>query len=114
MVWETIFEHLKKDGFDVYSPGTKRGECLSPYIVVKNNGSSAHTSFSTDVDLYTIMCYVPKMKYSTLEPMLQKVKGCMKELAPMVIPYGQQTPSYYDDDVKAHMVNIEYKNYKKI
>ena len=113
-VWETIFRHLKKHGFEVYSPGTKLGECQRPYIVIKSDGSSRHTSFSTDVDLYAVMCYVPKMRYSTLEPMVQSVKEVMKELSPMVLPYGQQTPSYYDDDVKAHMVNIEYKNYKKI
>ena len=111
--WQDIFLHLKNQGFDVYSPGTKTGECTSEYLVVKNDGSSKHVSFSTDVDLYAVMCYVPKEKYSTLEPLVQMVKKSMKELEPMIKPYGSQTPSYYDDSVKAHMVSIEYKNYKK-
>ena len=112
--WQDIFMHLKKAGFDVYSPGTKTGECTSEYLVVKNNGSSKHASFSTDVDLYTVMCYVPKEKYSSLEPLVQRVKNSMKGLEPMIKPYGSQTPSYYDDSYKAHMISIEYKNYKKL
>ena len=112
--WQDIYLHLKRAGFDVYSPGTKIGECTSEYLVIKNDGSSKHISFSTDVDLYAIMCYVPKDKYSTLELLVQKVKKSMKELEPMIKPYGSQTPSYYDDSIKAHMISIEYKNYKKL
>lgn len=112
--WQDIFLHLKQQGFDVYAPGMKVGECLSEYLVVKNDGSSKHASFSTDIDLYSVMCYVPKDKYSLLEPLVQRVKSSMKELEPMIKPYGSQTPSYYDDSVKAHMVSIEYKNYKKL
>lgn len=112
--WQDIYLHLQKEGFDVYSPGTKTGQCLNEYIVVKNNGSSKLASFSTNSDLYTIMCYVPKDKYSSLEPFIQKVKKSMKGLEPMILPQGSQTPSYYDDGFKAHMVSIGYKNYKKI
>lgn len=112
--WQDIFLNLKSQGFDVYSPGIKTGECVSEYVVVKNDGSSKHTSFSTDVDLYAVMCYVPKNKYSSLEPLVQRVKNAMKRLEPMIKPYGTQTPSYYDDSYKAHMVSIEYKNYKKL
>lgn len=112
--WQDIFMHLKNAGFDVYSPGMKIGECTSEYLVVKNDGSSKHLSFSTDVDLYSVMCYVPKEKYSSLEPLVQRVKNSMKELEPMIKPYGSQTPSYYDDSYKAHMISIEYKNYKKL
>lgn len=112
--WQDIYSYLKNQGFDVYSPGVKTGECISEYLVVKNDGSSRHSSFSTDVDLYAILCYVPKEKYSTLEPLVQKVKEKMKGLEPMIKPYGSQTPSYYDDSLKAHMISIEYKNYKKL
>ena len=110
--WQDIYLQLN-NSFDVYSPGTKVGECTSKYIVVKNDGSSQHASFSSDVDMYAVMCYVPKDAYSTLEPFVQEVKKAMKALEPMILPYGNQTPSYYDDSVKAHMISIEYKNYKK-
>lgn len=112
--WQDIFMHLAKEGFEVYSPGTKVGECTSPYLVVKNDGSSKHPTISSDVDLYAVLCYVPKNGYSTLEPLVQMVKKSMKGLEPMIKPYGSQTPSYYDDSLKAHMISIEYKNYKKL
>ena len=112
--WQDIVLHLQNEGFDVYSPGIKVGECQSEYIVVKNDGSTRHLSLSTDDDFYAIMCYVPKQNYSSLEPLVQRVKKSMKELEPMILPYGSQTPSYYDDSIKAHMTSIQYKNYKKI
>ena len=112
--WQDIFLHLKKKGFEVYSPGVKIGECKKHYIVVKMDGSTKLASFSTDDDLYSVMCYVPKQEYSKLEPLVQKIKIAMKELEPMILPYGSQTPSYYDDSYKAHMVSIEYKNHKKM
>jgi hypothetical protein len=112
--WQDIYLHLKKSGFDVYSPGVKIGECTKEYIVVKNDGSFKHPMVSSDNDLYAVMCYVPKENYSRLEPMVQEVKKAMKELEPMIMPYGNQTPSFYDDSCKAHMISIEYKNYKKI
>ena len=112
--WQDIYLHLKKSGFDVYSPGIKTGEYTKEYLVVNNDGSSKHASFSTDNDFYAVMCYVPRNKYSTLESLVQRVKEAMKDLEPMILPYGTQTSSYYDDSFKAHMVSIEYKNYKKI
>lgn len=112
--WQDIFLHLKKEGFDVYSPGSKVGECIKPYIVVKDNGSNRHNSFSTDNQLYSVMCYVPQNSYSKLEPYVNKVKESMVKLRPMILPNGNQTPSFLDDIVKAHMISVEYKNYKKI
>ena len=112
--WQDIFLHLENSGFDVYPPATNVGECTSQYIVVKNDGSTRHAGISTDDDLYAVMCYVPKDSYSALEPMVQAVKRAMKELEPMILPYGSQTPSYYDNSYKAHMVSIQYKNYKKL
>lgn len=112
--WQDIFKHLTSSGFDVYSPGMKVGECTKEYVVVKNDGSSRLASFSTDDDLYAVMCYVPKQSYSKLEPMVQRIKKAMKELEPMILPYGSQTPSFYDDSYKAHMISIEYKNHKKL
>lgn len=112
--WQDIFLHLQTSGFDVYPPGVKVGECTEEYIVVKNDGSARHSGISTDDDFYAVMCYVPKQSYSSLEPMVQRVKSAMKELEPMILPQGSQTPSYYDDSYKAHMISIEYKNYKKL
>lgn len=112
--WQDLFLHLQRSGFEVHSPGVKLGECTGEYVVVKNDGSARHPGVSTDDDFYAVMCYVPKQSYSALEPLVQRIKRAMKELEPMFVPYGNQTPSYYDDGLKAHMVSIEYVNYKKM
>ena len=112
--WQDIFSHLKKEGFDVYSPGQKVGECTKPYIVVKNNGGNKHSSFSTDNILYSVLCYVPINNYSELEPYVNKVKKSMKKLEPMILYNNSQSPSFLDDSIKAHQVSIEYKNYRTL
>ena len=112
--WQDIFLHLQSAGLDVYPPAVKLGECEKEYIVIKNDGSSRYSGISTNNEFYAIMCYVPKNSYSSLEPFIQQVKKTMKGLEPMIIPNGSHSPSYYDDSVKAHMVSIQYKNYKKM
>lgn len=111
--WEDIFDQLKRSGLDVYPPGIKTGDCEEPYVVVSIGSSFKHAVFSTNIDLYQVMCYVPEQSYSTLEPYLRRVEKSLSELAPMITPYGQRTPSFYDDTYKAYMVSITYQNYKK-
>lgn len=110
--WADINDCLIKAGFEIHSPGTKVGECTSQYIVVKDDGSTKHLGVSTVDQLYAVMCYVPRMRYSDLEVMVRKVKAALRELEPMIVFNGNQTPSYYDDSVKAHMISIEYVNYR--
>lgn len=112
--WQDIFKHLESKGYKVYSPGTKLGDCLFKYIVVKFDGSTKLAGISTDDDLYSLLLYVPQQEYSQLDSFVQEVKKAMRELEPMILPYGSTLPSYFDDAVHAHYATIEYKNHKKI
>ncbi len=113
--WQDLSTHLKNKGYEVYSPATHPEECIRPYLVIKNDGTNKHTRFSSNREQYTIYVCVPKLKYSELEPLVQKVKSDMKELYPMFLPYDNLTlPSSYDDTVKANYATLEYENYKKI
>lgn len=112
-IWKDIYNCLKDNGYDVYSPSSKVGECESKYIVVKIDTGTPHSAFSSNVDLYSIMCYVPKFEYSQLEDFLADVKTTLKKVN-SIIATGNKTPSFYDDDIKAHMISIEYKNYKQV
>lgn len=113
--WKDLFNHLKSKGFDVYSPGSKVGECIEPYVVIKNDGASKLPNFSTNNCLYAVLCYVPRDRYSDLEPYVASVKIAMKELEPLFKLYdSSDMASFYDDALKAHMINVEYKNYKKL
>ena len=113
-VWQDIYKCLKNANIEVYAPSIKTGECLSKYVVVKNDGASRHPQFSTDEELYAVMCYVPKQAYSTLEPFVREVQEVLSALRPMIKPTCVRTPSYYDDTYKAHMVSVSYRNYKKV
>lgn len=114
--WQDIYRHLKNKGWDVYAPAQKVGDCEAPYVVVKNDGGYGHMVYSSFREMYAILVYVPRLQYSKLEVLTQKLKKDMKDLEPMIIPYdgGQTQPSYYDDTVKAHYQSVEYENYKKI
>lgn len=112
--WQRIYTHLKQNGFDVYSPGQHKGECISPYVVVKDSGLNPLSSFSSTQALYDVMCYVPKEQFSTLEPYVDSVKACMKGLYPSIISTNFQTASYLDDTVKGHMISVQYRNNRKL
>lgn len=113
-VYECLFDKLQECGFKVYSPGVKTGECTSPYIVIKLDGSTQHPNFSSSLVYYSVMLFIPKNQYSKLEKILDTVKKALKELYPLIIPSGIETSSYYDDTYKAYMTSIQYKNYRKI
>ena len=112
--WQDIQSHLKNEVFDVYPPGVKVGACKSPYIVIRHGGGARIPRISTNNDVYGILVYVPKQSYSELEVQAMKVKIAMKKLEPMILPNGSETPSFYDDGFQAHMISIQYKNYKKM
>ena len=112
--WQDIYDHLKNDGFDVYSPGQHKGECHSSYVVVKDMGAAKIGNFSSMRHLYDIMCYVPQKRFSELEPFVYKVKKSMMGLYPMIKPNHFETPSFFDDSVKGHMISVQYINYRRI
>lgn len=111
--WGDIYKHLKSKGYKVYPPNIAIGECTEPYIIVKDNGANPHPSFSTIVQSYSIMCYVPGKSYSTLMPFVAAVAGVLSDLRPMIKTDGTKTPSFYDDTIKAHMISLECYNYIK-
>lgn len=108
--WKDIYTHLKNAGFDVYSPAQHKGECTSPYVVVRNAGTSPYQQFTSTVTVYEVLCYVPENKYSTLGDYTEKVKASMRGLWPMITPLNYETPPFFEDAVKAHMTAIQYQN----
>lgn len=109
-----IYKHLEVNGLKVYSPGQKTGECTEPYAVIKDAGTTRYGTFSSTQTLYDIMCYVPKNRFTHMEKYTRKVKKLMESLKPMIMPTYTETPSFYDENVKAYMVSIQYRNMKQI
>lgn len=112
--WQDLFLFLKGKAYDVYPPGEKLGDCTSEYLVVKYSGTAPLAIASSRRDLYDIMCYVPRGKYSKLEALVQRVRTDLKEIEPLFLPYDmEQDESVYDTSNDGHYVTITYCNYKK-
>lgn len=111
--WSDIFLHLKNKGYEVYPPATKEGECLKPYIVVKDAGTSKVENYSSSLALFDVMVYLPRNSYSKIEPFVRQLEEDMDELFPLIRPAHFKTTSFYDDSVKGWMVSIQYENYQK-
>lgn len=107
------FKHLESQGFDVYFPGFHKGECLSPYVVVKEGTTIPVTGFSSRMKTIELLCYVPENAYSTLCEYVDSVDKAMKSLEPMIMSLYQRDPDYHDTDVKAWMTTTYFRNYIK-
>lgn len=114
--WQDIYLHLKSKGVEVHSPAQHVGECKTSYVVLKDTGTMKMLGYSTTINMFDVMCYVPQNKFSTLESFKETIKGHMKELEKMlsIRPTYLETPSYYDEEIKGHMVSMQYELYKQI
>lgn len=112
--WGDIYNHLVSKGFKVYAPAQHQGECTERYIVLKLYTGAQISTYSSFSQQYDLLLYIPKDEYSQFEDFIASVKDAMKELKPMIMPLHTQTPSYYDDTVKGHMVSIQYRNSRKL
>lgn len=113
-VLKQIYDCLKNNGYDVYFPSQHEGECLDPYIEVKYDGTMELVGVSSDRPIYDILCYVPENNYSMLERMIFDIKVVLKALYPMIQQTGNETAAYYDEDLKAHMISVQYQGIRKL
>lgn len=110
-----LIDTLKEDGTEVNMPLQHKGECINKYIVVKMEGVAPTLNVSSERPIYTIMCYVPENNYSELESFVIETKNKMKKMFPLLMyNEGSETPSYYDETVKGHMISFQYLNCRKI
>jgi hypothetical protein len=110
-IWKLIYDTLTENGIDVYPPSIKLGECTSPYTVIKQDGSSRISNFSSERVYYQFMIYVPKNQYDRLSEYEEQVKKIINEKLRFTLkPTGDNMTDYYDDNLKAHMRSFLYKN----
>lgn len=109
-----IRDCLEEDGTDVYFPSQHKGNCIKEYVVVKEDGATTVYGVSSERPIYTIMCYVPENNYSRLEPFVLEIKKKMKQIFPLVMYLGNETSSYYDEEIRGHMISFQYQGCRKI
>jgi hypothetical protein len=112
-VWQKIYLHLKKLGYEVYSPGQKRDKCTDSYVVIKEGGTYALNSNVNGYKLFDIIIYHPISNYSSMEFYVENIKQAMKDIRELR-PTGNETPSIVDDKVEAYTTSIEYQQFKRL
>lgn len=112
-ILKQIHDCLTSNGFKTYFPSQKHGECLEPYIVIKLDGTYDLLTVSSERPIYTIMVYIPENRYSIFEKIIFDVKQTLKKMYPTIMYIGNETPSYYDENVKANMVSFQYYGCRK-
>lgn len=113
-ILKDIRDVLEIDGTDVFFPTQHEGECNKEYIVIKKEGTTTEPIVSSERPIYTIMCYVPQNNYSRLESFVDETKTKMKKMFPTLMYVGNETSSFYDEEVKAHMISFQYQGCRKL
>ena len=109
-IWETIQTKLEEHGIKTFPHGLATGECKENYVVLKESGSTQISNYSSERVYFDFILYVPKNKYNILSVFEDQVKAVLDEqLYPLLMPTGQNTPDFYDDDKKAHMRSFMYR-----
>jgi hypothetical protein len=113
-LWQKIYLHLTKLGYEVYAVGQKRDKCENSYVVVKESGNSAMGEGNINgYRAFDIIIYHPLGKYSSMEPYVENIKTALKNITELR-PTGTETPSIVDDEVQAYTTSVLYQQFKQL
>ena len=107
ITWKSIYNHLTAAGFDVYSMGQHKGECKTPYLVLKQRG--ADLRYSVSDRLFEILMYYPANRYSGFAEYIDTVREAMRGLFPYCRMASDESEHYLDDEKKAYMSSLLYR-----
>lgn len=113
MIWDVIYNKLKAENIEVYTPGQHLGDCMSPYAVVRPQSSAQTGDYSSNTLTCDVLCYVPLSQFSSLEPFVLRVKAVLKTLYPQVKESHFELPGFVDESNKSHMWSIQYEGYQQ-
>lgn len=107
-LWEQTQKFLEeRTGCKVYPPAVKIGECKEDYLILKDDASARYQNLSTEINYYDVLCYAKT--YTGVLKLADFVRDVMCSYTPNMFPTGVETGAYYDDDVRAYMVSIQYR-----
>lgn len=112
-LWQKIYLHLKKLGYEVYSIGQKRDKCQRSYVVIKENGKTALVGNVAGYKLFDIIIYHPMDSYSTMEPYVENIKQALTTIGELR-PTGNETPAIIDSEVDAYTTSVIYQQFKQL
>lgn len=112
-LWQKIYLHLSKLGYEVYSIGQKRDKCENSYVVIKENGTTATAGNVAGYKLFDIIIYHPMDNYSTMEPYVENIKQALTAINELR-PTGNETPAIMDSEVSAYTTSVAYQQFKRL
>ena len=111
MKWKEVYTHVRDGGYDVYPVGGHRGECKSPYVVLRDNGAVLHQSLTGRE--FELLLYYPMDRYADFEEYIGGVKRLMNGLFPRLRLADDEQPHYLDEDVRGYMTSLIYRCYQQ-
>lgn len=108
-----VFDYLYSCGVEVYFIGQKKGDCLSNYVVIKDNGTIPTIGNKLGTQIIDICCYVPINQFTETEKYKTKIKELLKSFKSLRST-GIETPAIADDEFKAYSSSIEYITQKTL
>lgn len=107
-MFKEIYDHLKVKELDPYFIGQHKGDCKSPYVVIKEGSSiPSITSNYLGRRIIDIILYVPSESFIEMDLYEKKIKTGLKDLK-YLRRTGSETPPVPDDGKKAYTKSIEY------
>lgn len=113
-IMQLMADHLIANGYKVYTPTQAIGVVKDPYIVITYLGSARHTSFSTIIERYSVILFLPHRMYSELQEHTQGIEDTMRKMHPQVIYDNFGGNPLYDDNMKCYQVATDYLSYKRM
>lgn len=112
-LWQKIFLHLTKLGYEAYAPGQKRDKCQNSYVVIKENGTTAMVGNVAGYKIFDIIIYHPTGNYSTMELYAENIKQTLTAIDELR-PTGNETPAIIDSEVEAYTKSVTYQQFKRL
>lgn len=109
-----IADHLIEHGYKVYAPTQAIGVVKEPYVVIRYLGGAKHASFSTIIERYSIIIFLPHRLYNEIQRHVQGIEDTMRKLHPRLIYDNFGGFPLYEDHMQCYLVSTDYLSYKRM
>ncbi len=112
--WKDIFRAFQQTEIPAYLPGTHRGICKKPYVVVQCLGTAPDDGGETGREEYGVTAYVPAEQISGLTELIGRVQQIMQPLAGSFRASGKISGLTLDETFRSAKATVYYEILKKL
>lgn len=107
-----LYGFLVDRSIDVYFVGQHKGECVKPYVVLKDGGISSLNG-KAGTKYLDLIFFIPQNRFTAIQDYKELVMGYVKEFGCFKYT-GNETSTVIDDEKKALTFSITYQNLRKL